>query len=325
METLMKKALAVVAVVLTLGMTMALDAEARRLGGGKSAGMQRSNVTAPAATPGGQAPGTASPAAPMAGTAAAAPGAAAAAATPKRSWMGPIAGLAAGLGLAALASHFGFGEALANMLMMGLLAMAVLAVVGFVLRKRAMGQQAAMAGATGRSGGMGNVFQPQPTAFRTDASQPQAGPLIGSRIGAGLGGVAAVGTQGGSIPADFDTAAFERNAKAQFLALQDANDARDLERLRGFLTPEMFEAVREEIGARGDLPQKTEVFGLQAQVLDVAQEENRYVVSVRFTGSVRDQHGAAPEDLDEIWHLTKSRNGFDGWVIAGIQQGAAGA
>jgi predicted lipid-binding transport protein (Tim44 family) len=323
METLMKKALAVVAVVLSLGMTVALDAEAKRLGGGKSAGMQRSNVTAPAA-PGGQAAGTATPAAPMAGTAAAAPGAAAAAAAPKRSWMGPIAGLAAGLGLAALASHFGFGEALANMLMMGLLAMAVLAVVGFFLRKRAMGQQAAMAGATGRSGGMGNVFQPQPATFRTDASQQQGGSLIGSRIGAGLGGVAAAGTQG-SIPADFDTAAFERNAKAQFLALQDANDARDLERLRGYLTPDMFELVREEIGERGDVPQKTEVFGLQAQVLDVAQEENRYVVSVRFTGSVRDQHGAAPEDLDEIWHLTKSRNGFDGWVIAGIQQGATGA
>jgi predicted lipid-binding transport protein (Tim44 family) len=46
-------------------------------------------------------------------------------------------------------------------------------------------------------------------------------------------------------------------------------------------------------------------------------------VSVRFTGSVRDQLGAVPEDLDEIWHLTKSRDGFDGWVIAGIQQASA--
>jgi hypothetical protein len=36
--------------------------------------------------------------------------------------MGPVAGLAAGLGLAALASHLGFGDELASMVMLGLLA-----------------------------------------------------------------------------------------------------------------------------------------------------------------------------------------------------------
>ncbi|HZY18448.1 MAG TPA: Tim44-like domain-containing protein [Ramlibacter sp.] len=312
--------------VLSLGLA-AVDAEAaRRLGGGKSSGMQRQNTTQPAQQPAaaGQQAGAPAQAAPAA---AAAPGAAAAAA-PRRSWMGPIAGLAAGLGLAALASHFGFGEALANMLMIGLLVMAALALVGFFLRKRAMGQQPAALGAAGGLGGM--MRQPPQAAYRHDApAQPQGGSLIGSRIGSGLagglGGTLAAGTQASAIPADFDKAGFERNAKAQFVALQDANDARDLERLRGFLTPEMFELVRADLATRGDAPQKTEVFGLQAQVLEVAQEDDRYVVSVRFTGSVRDEQGAAPEDLDEIWHLTKSRNGFDGWVIAGIQQaGAAG-
>ena len=40
-----------------------------------------------------------------------------------------LAGLAAGLGLAALASHFGFGEQLANMMMIGLLIMVVMVVM----------------------------------------------------------------------------------------------------------------------------------------------------------------------------------------------------
>ncbi len=113
-----------------------------------------------------------------------------------------------------------------------------------------------------------------------------------------------------------------RNAKEQFMALQKANDARDMDRLRDYLTPEMFELVRADLDARGDAAQNTEVFGLEGQVLDVAEEEARYVVSVRFTGSVRDQAGAVPDDLDEIWHLTKPRAGFGGWVIAGIQQSA---
>src|SRR5205085_10635835 len=113
-----------------------------------------------------------------------------------------------------------------------------------------------------------------------------------------------------------------RNAKAQFMALQSANDARDLERLRDFLTPDMVEQVRAEFGERGDAAQKTEVFGLEAQVLEVVQEDSRYIVSVRFTGSVREQPGAAPEDLDETWHLVKPRTGFGGWLVAGIQQSA---
>ena len=148
----------------------------------------------------------------------------------------------------------------------------------------------------------------------------QGGSLIGSRIGSAVGGTAAASTAVGSIPADFDVPAFVRNAKAQFLALQAANDARDLDRLRDFLTPEMFDAVRADIAEAGTAPQQTEVFGLEAQVLDVAQEDSRYVVSVRFTGSIRDQQGAVPEDLDETWHLTKPRTGFGGWVVAGIQQ-----
>jgi predicted lipid-binding transport protein (Tim44 family) len=305
----MKKSLAVLAVVLTLGVTAVFDAQAKRLGGARSSGMQREAVTAPA-TPPRAVPGTQAQAAP-----AAAPTAAAAA--PKRNWMGPIAGLAAGLGLAALASYLGFGEALANGLMIGLVALAVLLAVGFVLRKRAAGQDPALAGA----GGLGQ----QPAGmFRTGQapSQQAGGSLIGSRIDAGAGGVAAA--QPAGVPADFDAVGFARGAKAQFLALQGANDARDLDRLRDYLTPAMFELVSSDIEARGDAPQQTEVFGLEAQVLEVAQEESRYVVSVRFTGSLREQHGAVPEELDEIWHLVKPRAGNAGWIIAGIQQRAAG-
>lgn len=313
----MRKTLALFAVVLTLGLTAGMDAEAKRLGGGKSSGMQRQSVTAP---PANTAPGAPTQAAPVAGTAAAAAPGAAAAAT-KRSWMGPVAGIAAGLGIAALASHFGFGEALANILTIALLAMAVLFVIGFVMRQRAAAQGGALAGAG--AAGPGNVFrQPEPAMYRTgqEAAPAPGGSLIGSRL-AGAGAGLATGAVG-TIPAGFDTAAFERSARDQFMALQAANDAGDLARLRGYLTPEMFEAVREEVVERGSAVQKTEVFGLQAQVLNVAEEDAQYVVSVRFSGSVRTEAGATTEDLDEVWHLTKPRTGFGGWVVAGIQQAA---
>ena len=123
--------------------------------------MQRQNVTAAGQPRRGGTARHAGQAAPAAGTAAAAAARAAAAAAPKRSWMGPIAGLAAGLGLAALASHLGFGEALANMMMIGLLVMAVLLVVGFVMRKRAAAQGGALAGAGGSGRVGGRSQQPQ--------------------------------------------------------------------------------------------------------------------------------------------------------------------
>jgi len=94
-----------------LALTMVLsDAQARRLGGGRSMGTQSAPVQRSVA------PAAAAPAAPAAArpTPSATP---APAAQPARSrWMGALGGLAAGLGIAALLSHFGLAGAFAGML-----------------------------------------------------------------------------------------------------------------------------------------------------------------------------------------------------------------
>ncbi len=310
----MKKALSVLALVMTLGLSVvAMDAEAKRLGGGKSTGMNRNTTSAPANNT------TGSPASPAtAGAAAAAPAAGAAAAAGKRSWMGPLAGLAAGIGLMALASHLGFGEGLANMMMIALLVMVVLGVVAYFMRKRAAGNTPAMAGL----GGMAGRSPQEPSMMRNGLGDQQpASPLGGgSRIGSALLGQAGAPAAAAAIPADFDVPAFIRGAKENFMRLQAANDKGDLEALRAFLTPELFEEARGEIAERGAAVQQTQVFGLEARVLEVVEEADRYIVSVRFDGSIREQATEEPVDLAEVWHLTKPRNGFGGWVIAGIQQ-----
>lgn len=68
--------------------------------------------------------------------------------------------------------------------------------------------------------------------------------------------------------------------------------------------------------------QKTDVVSLNAEVLDVTEEAARYIVSVRFTGLLREDVNAAPEAIDETWHLTKPQSGNSGWLVAGIQQNA---
>lgn len=314
------KSFTLMAAVLALGLSLTIsDAEAaKRFGGGKSSGMQRESVTSQRAAPSSSPTAPNQAAAPMA---AKQPAAAAAgqAAQPKRSWMGPLAGLAAGLGLAALASHFGFGEELASMMLIGLLVLAVLMVVGFILRKKAAAQQPALAGA----GGMqyaGADFnrapqaapQPAQQSAHLSAQQPAAGSFQAMAPQA-----AAVSS---SIPADFDVEGFLRNAKVNFIRLQAANDAGNLEDIREFTSPEMFAEIKMNFVERGKDAQQTDVVSLEAEVLDVTQESTRYLVSVRFHGLIREGAEGVADPFDEIWHLMKPVDGSRGWVVAGIQQ-----
>lgn len=297
------KFLSILVMILTLGFTTLTmnDAEAaKRIGGGKSTGMQRENTAQPgnAATPAG----------------AGAAGAAAAAA-PKRSWMGPLAGLAAGLGLAALASYLGFGEALATALMIGLAVMLVMAVVGYFMMRKRMAQAGAGAGGMQYAGvgAQGNA-----PARPYDMSMPAggaAGAAGGSMIGSHLNGGAS-----SRVPADFDAIGFANNAKGQFIRLQAAYDSANVQDIRDFTTPEMFAEIRADLDGRGPATSTNEVVYVDAQVVDVSEEAQRYIVSVRFNGVLRDSRTRDDERFDEVWHLTKPRDGQGGWLLSGIQQ-----
>ncbi len=268
------------------------DAEAKRLSSG---GMKRSvpAQTAP------QTPTSPSPSPQQAAPAkqAAAPAAAAAAAAPKRSWLGPIAGLAAGLGLAALASHLGFGEGLANFMMMALLAVAAFALIRFLMRRFAAPKPQLAAA------GMPHQFQAEPQAWN---AQPSTGASTSASPAAPVS----------TLPADFDAAGFEKIAKQVFIRLQAANDAGDQADLRRFTTPQMYASVQQELLERGGKTQRTDVLQLDASVVDVATEGGDRVVSVRFWGLIREDSAQAAESFDEVWHLVQAG---EGWLIAGIQ------
>jgi predicted lipid-binding transport protein (Tim44 family) len=120
------------------------------------------------------------------------------------------------------------------------------------------------------------------------------------------------------VPAAFDSEGFTRTAKMIFIRLQAANDTADLDDLRRFTTPELFAAIRLEIQERGAV-QTTDVLKVDAEVLDVANEDERQVVSVRFKGQVVEEKGAQPVEINEIWHLVKPLDDSRPWAIAGIE------
>jgi predicted lipid-binding transport protein (Tim44 family) len=211
-------------------------------------------------------------------------------------WLGPLAGLAAGIGLAALFSHLGMGEGFASFVMMLLIGLAVFFVIRLLFRRRAPESRSLQYAGAGQA--------PAPMQF-------EAPP-------AGSGGAAPV--SGGSIPAGFDVDGFLRQAKLNFVRLQAANDQKNIEDIRNFTTPEMFAEIKLEIDERGGGTQQTDVVTLNAELLDVAEENKLYVASVRFHGAIRETEGAAPEAFDEVWHLAKPVDGSRGWAVAGIQQ-----
>jgi predicted lipid-binding transport protein (Tim44 family) len=300
-----------------------LTAEAKRLGGGKPAGMQRNMParTTPDATPAKPAtpPQQAAPQAVPSPAAAPAP-------APKRSWLGPLAGLAAGIGLGALLSHFGLGAGVANALMMVLLVGAAILLVMFLLRRfgpRAQAGGPVLAGAGAPMPREPWAPTPAPMERQTIdiTAAPAALPAPTTAATAAVAANAAIAQAPARafVPASFDSEGFARTAKMIFIRLQAANDSADLDDLRRFTTPELFASIRLDIQERGATPQQTDVVRVESEVLDVAQEAEREVVSVRFHGEVVEEKGAAAVPFNEVWHLVKPRDDSQSWMIAGIE------
>jgi predicted lipid-binding transport protein (Tim44 family) len=264
---------------LALGLSLLADeAQAARLGGGRNLGAQR-QLTAPQrqATPPSQQQQPA------------------AAPQPANRWLGPLAGLAAGIGLGWLFAQGGFGA------VVGVLLMALLAAVVVVALLRLLGRGRAEAPRMQYSGfGDETVPAPPPSQLPGDPVQPNYRSQFVS-----------------SIPANFDVDSFTREAKRNFLRLQDANDRGDLVRLRQVTTQEMFDALKTDAGAD---PHQTDVVRLDASLLELVTEGDVHWASVRFSGSIREDAKSAAEPFEEVWNLCKPVNGSSGWLLAGIQQ-----
>lgn len=326
------------------------DADARRLGGGKSMGKQSSNVTQrESATPPPAAPGAPAQNATNAAAAKpATPGATPAAAAPaKKPWGAMLGGLAAGLGLAWLAHSLGLGAGFANFLMIALLALAAFAIFKMVMRSRSGGGNggAAAGGAPFAFQGAGAVGAATPAAAQVppqyspnnvgndasarpwerssmafDASRAaqQGGAGTGVVIGSGLSG-----SQNWGIPADFDTDGFLAAAKRNFVTLQAAWDRSDISTLRSMMTDGMLEEIRTQLAEReahrGAQPNHTDVVMIEAQLLGIEDLGDGYMASVEFSGMIREEPSAGPSPFREVWNMTKPKSGGSGWLVAGVQ------
>jgi predicted lipid-binding transport protein (Tim44 family) len=300
------------AVALSVVMAFALlgvapIADAKRFGGGGSMGRQ---ATPPAKA----APPQAAPAG------AAAPGAAAAAPA-RSSWMGPMVGLAAGLGLAALASHLGFGEELMSLMLMVLIAVVAFVVIRMVFFRN-RGPQPMPAGAAGAMGGA-SMRSGGNNQFRAGLDQP-ASAASGAM---GAWGQPAVQPQdmGVEQPSAQEIEQFLSVAKGQFTSLQKLWDTGDMGQIRGFCTAAMAIDLERQLEERAGAPNETSVESIEAEWLGLTHaidDDGRDVeeVLIQFSGLIRESDGADAESFSEVWMLHKRRDNSSGWLLAGITQ-----
>ena len=229
---------------------------------------------------------------------------------------------AAGLGLAALMSHLGLSEGFGTILLLGLVIFAGIFVLRMFLgRRQTSGAPLQYSGATA------SANSSAPSAFTPSAPSapswriPSTSELAGQPTSASATATEAlaVGVTRKTLPQGFDAAAFATEAKRQYIEIQRSYDDADRVALSSVMTADMATEIGRELDNRG-LHHPTEIVTLDADVLDVSTEEDKYWVSVRFTGQVKEDGEPLPHSIDEVWNLTKPVKGGSGWLLAGISQ-----
>jgi predicted lipid-binding transport protein (Tim44 family) len=308
-----------------------LDAHAgKRLGGGKSVGKQSTNVSQREAAPASPA-APAGPAVSNGATKSAAP--AAPQPAPKRPWGAMLGGLAAGLGLAWLASSLGMGAAggFGQIVMFALLAMLAFMAFKWFMRSRNTSIQSAQSplafqGASNlpvseatpyRPENVGNDASARPwerSSMAFEAPKQASGSIIGSAL---------MGSQSWGVPSGFDTDGFLKAAKSNFVTLQAAWDRSDIAALRAMMTDGMLLEIQSQLAERethtGGSVNMTDVVFVEAHLLGIEELPAEYMASVEFSGMIREDASAGPSPFREVWNMTKPKTGGTGWLVAGVQ------
>ncbi len=269
---------------LCLGLTLSLDANAKRMGSGKSFGAAPSHQTSQSR----QAAPSATAAAPMAGKAAATSGAS--------KWLGPLAGLAAG-GL--LASMF-MGDGFQGMQIFDMLIIALIAFLAFrfIASRRKQQAQPAMAG--------GVPYQRE---------MPQNAPA--SIFG---GSSAASGKAPIKAPAWFNETSFVNAGREHFLSLQQHWDANEMDKIAEFTTPQLQAFLQKERADLGDAFQSTYIDNLEVQLDGLDDQTDKTIATLTFSGIEKTSRFDQGEAFSESWRMERAHGDNQPWLIAGMRQ-----
>ena len=268
---------------LCISLTFALDAHAKRFGGGKSFGSAPSHQSRQAAPQSQQA-------------APAQAGKPAAAASGASRWLGPLAGLAAGGLLASMFMGDGFeGIQFMDILIFGLIAFLLFR----FLAARRRQQQPAVAGHAPMQREM--PTQAQPSIFGGSAAPVAAAPVI-------------------NAPAWFNEQSFTNAAREHFISLQQHWDANEMDKIAEFVTPQLLTFLKQERAEIGDAFQSTYIDNLQVNLDGVDDQADKTIATLTFVGVSKNSRFDQGEPFSESWRMERAQGENQPWLVAGIRQ-----
>ncbi|MBA2778232.1 Tim44 domain-containing protein [Billgrantia kenyensis] len=206
---------------------------------------------------------------------------------------GMLGGMLAGGLLAALF----FGGAFDELRLMDIL---LIAGLGFLLFRLLARRRTAVAGTT---------QQPAQPHAEPQAFQPAPG--------ASMGGAAAFD----SLPTWFDRERFLSGAKEHFMTLQRAWDNNDFAGIQEYVTPELYNLLREE-RSKHPANNRTEIVRLFAELGNVREIGSQAEATVIFHGVL--EENAEQTEFNETWHLVRDLRDGAPWYLQGIEQNATG-
>ncbi|KAA0012219.1 Tim44 domain-containing protein [Billgrantia pellis] len=124
----------------------------------------------------------------------------------------------------------------------------------------------------------------------------------------------------GSLPSWFDRERFLRDAKEHFMTLQRAWDNNDFSGLQEYVTPALYNLLRDE-RSRQPANNRTDIVRLFAELGDVCEVGDQAEASVIFHGLL-EENGEQTE-FNETWHLIRQVRDGAPWYLQGIEQNAS--
>jgi predicted lipid-binding transport protein (Tim44 family) len=159
------------------------------------------------------------------------------------------------------------------------------------------------------------------TSFSTGLGSQETRGTSPSGYGPAQGMPLPAGSEEVKIPKHFDQEDFMKGAKAVYTRLQSSWDKQDLEDIRQFTSKEVWQEINRQ-AQEDPRPRKTEILRVNARLLEVASSNSHTVASVLFDVMMREsKEEDTAKEVREIWHFSKEDNDPKSfWVLEGIQQ-----
>ncbi|WP_119327634.1 hypothetical protein [Cysteiniphilum halobium] len=276
----MLKKIGVIFSFMLLAMSGFQLAEAKRFGGGASHGYSRS---APTQTHNSTAAGNTAQ---------------------KKGGMGTFGKILTALGLGALFAWLFSAHGMTGLLIV----IALIALCVFLMRRKAMQQQMQNNSHNNASHNQASPLHTAANAFTTNAQETSAEHNQSTQPNNGIiNGQLADGTP---------ETVFNHQALNLFNQLQALNNKEGLEKIRSYITEDLYHSVLNDIEHNDELAQFKD---LNCKVISCDRQANQYIASVMFVGQVKEDAHSDWQNFEEIWHFAR-KDGEHLWQVAGVQQ-----